>query len=163
MFDENFMKYKFICVAILLFLAGCTATQNGETQLQQTTPMQAAPINTALAPIDFTSTLTRHKTKDYWVLNELTVPEIPYKLIEFETKGCVAIEFTITSKGTVQTPTVIYSFPEGTFDKAAINAIQQRRWTATNNNLLKRPVKTSTIFEIGGLDAQIRRHCQPRN
>jgi len=53
-------------------------------------------------------------------------PDYPARAASRGVEGWVKVQFTITPAGTVRDPVVVDSEPEGTFDKAAINAVL--RW-----------------------------------
>ena len=58
-------------------------------------------------------------------------PHYPRSALSRGSRGYVVVEFAITEKGTVDAPFVVESKPQGTFDKASIDAALQFRFVPT--------------------------------
>lgn len=58
----------------------------------------------------------------------VVAPTYPQRAIEKNIEGWVDIEFTIATDGTTREAVVKAAQPEGTFDRAALNAIERWRY-----------------------------------
>jgi TonB family protein len=156
-------------IAISILISACSFNKsiNPENSVTTKASLQSLADETPnndvqeqLKPLDFVDKMSRHETNKYWQLDKRLWLDIPYLVVKLGTAGCVSIEFTITQDGKAQKSEIIYSYPEGVFDKAAIKAISKRRWSATAVNQSKRPVKTSTVFVVGADREIIKQYCQ---
>jgi TonB family protein len=156
-------------IVISTLLCACSSSRPTIQQGEQTNKAQLKPevvgepqsdVQASLIPLDFTNKMNRHETNKYWRLNKRIWLNIPYLIIKLGTTGCVSVSFTINHEGKPQTPKISFSHPVGVFDQAAIEAINKRRWTATKENQIKQPVKTSTVFAVGVKSEAFKQYCQ---
>ena len=81
-----------------------------------------------------------------------TPPQYPYKARQRRVEGFVELEFTITSRGTVEDIKVVRAEPRNIFERAAIAALS--RWRFSPQEVDGKPIERRAIqeirFQLGG-------------
>lgn len=87
---------------------------------------------------------------DWWVQTERVSPRYPLAQARKAMEGCAAIGFVIEADGTTGSHRAILSQPPEAFSEAALEAIEQWRFSASDSNPGHRPVSTNVVvsFEI---------------
>ena len=113
------------------------------------TPATAAPSNAAVAAKPAPKPDTDNKTVASGVVPLVIVkPIYPNRAASRGTEGWVKVEFTITADGTVADAVVVQSEPEGTFDDAALAAINQWKFKPKIVNSIAVPQHTKQLLQF---------------
>ncbi|WP_105258646.1 energy transducer TonB [Pseudoalteromonas sp. T1lg88] len=85
-----------------------------------------------------------------WELEQRVEPRYPIEAAKSSQEGCVNVQFFVNSDGVPTYLEVLKSLPKGTFDKAAIKALEQWRYSPTETNTDRAPerMKVSLSFAL---------------
>ena len=113
------------------------------------TPAAAAPSNAPATAKPASKPDTDNKTVVSGVVPLVIVkPIYPNRAASRGTEGWVKVEFTITADGTVADAVVVKSEPEGTFDDAALAAIEQWEFKAKIVNGIAVPQRATQLLQF---------------
>ena len=80
---------------------------------------------------------------DFWVATKKESPHYPLGALNKGKQGCAVIGFVIDSDGTTSSHTVLFSFPDTAFNRAAINAYKKWQFEPAAANKKKEATFTS--------------------
>ena len=134
------MRKVVILSIFSVFLMSCASTKNTET-----TPVSAEePIQY----IDLTLDDKKELIKEYWVVEKRQNPKYPISAARKGLSGCVDLIVGINKNGKTGGYKVKKSYPEGVFDKHAVAALNNWKWSAADKNIDNVPVLTTIQLDF---------------
>lgn len=97
--------------------------------------------------LDFSKDKTPDRVNNYWVFSKRVNSKYPETAAKNHLAGCVQVITLIDSDGKPAGMSIGQSFPEGIFDKAALKAVSDWRWTKTSHNKQAVPVMASYYLD----------------
>ncbi|QJR79746.1 energy transducer TonB [Alteromonas pelagimontana] len=122
-----------ICIIILTFLNGCSATKDEKT----------LEIKNAVD-----TTQNNISVEDFWVLSHQDYPKYPVNAARDNISGCVDFRFIIDREGRATNIQVIKAIPHRAFIPSATESLKKFRWEPTENNSTHQPVVTTLQLEF---------------
>jgi TonB family protein len=125
-----------LIISCIIFLTACTTN---------TQTAQPSEINT---PEYLNLIGDKDEVLNYWIVDKSVAPKYPTNAGEDKVSGCVEFSLIIGSNGMAQDLLIVKSFPESTFNKPAIDAIEKWIWLPTETNTNKQTVATTIQFDF---------------
>ncbi|WP_440054414.1 energy transducer TonB [Pseudoalteromonas sp. T1lg65] len=131
---------KTLIALLSLALIGC--------QSQKDKAPPSKKLNQPLNYLDFSDDQNVSKTDLYWQVKSSQHPQYPASQLSKRASGCTIITVGIGPDGNPVGYKIKKSFPEGAFDKSAIQALKNWQWEPTVSNKDRQPVLTSIKLDF---------------
>ncbi|WP_414830449.1 energy transducer TonB [Alteromonas sp. H39] len=137
------MKYVPVLLSSVI-LCACQSADSSDTAASKG---PATTIDVSGYP-DFTAKADRSKVEEYWVKTTSKNPQYPMHAALDGISGCVEIVYSINASGKPEGYRIVKAFPSGTFENNAMAALARWRWKASETNIDKQPILTSTQLDF---------------
>ena len=98
--------------------------------------------------------VTQHDLTGYWTATKEQKPHYPRMAFNNGKQGCAVIGFVIDSDGTTSNHQVLFSYPDATFNRAAINAYKEWKFEPASLNEKRDAVFTSMTATFTWIDKE---------
>lgn len=147
------MKKGIILISLLL---GACSNQSGQTNK----PTYVAPPK----KIHYYDLSKQQPIEGGWIRYSIEELNYPPKALAAKLTGCVKVEYTIETDGSVSNPVVVKSHPGKIFDHSAIKNVLSKKFIAANKEVKPQSVKQTEIVSYLLLgtpqDAESSRQCK---
>ncbi len=98
--------------------------------------------------------VTQEDLPGWWTVAKNAKPVYPRSAFNNGKQGCAVIGFVIEADGTTSSYRVLFSYPDASFDQAAINAYKKWRFDAGNANPNRAVVFTTMTASFTWMDKE---------